>query len=82
MFTIRHIKSAVIQYEAHYGIGICIGYDDAVWYGTTRNMGLEAVQMHQMLEACLISDEALILPSIPMYCYVTGNVLVATYIHM
>jgi hypothetical protein len=47
--ALKHIKSAVIQYGAHYGIVICIGYDDGVWYGSTRNMGLEAVQMHNMV---------------------------------
>lgn len=36
--ALKHIKSAVTEYGAHYGFVICFGYDRMIWSCTTANI--------------------------------------------
>ena len=36
--ALKHIKSAVTEYGAHYGFLICVGHDGKIWYCTTANV--------------------------------------------
>ena len=46
--ALKHIKSAVTEYGAHYGFVICIGYDYKIWYGSTANMTGTTMKLPQL----------------------------------